>query len=170
MERYESNMKIGISCTLCSFFRDNVGELLNDDKHLSLLSVILSLNILRRILYRRWIYHCLDLYQVIENKLDEVESTLIYFKELTVKRDKESELETYIDNVLLYIGDENTNPPGLSGRDRTHYKGSFLSVTKLVFKVLKPRPTSNATLHGLSIKLSALRVVKAIFPNFDVFS
>ena len=66
---------------------------------------------------------------MIENKLDEVESTLIYLKTLTVKRDEESEVKAYIDNVLLYTGDENTNPPGLSGRENTHYKGSFLSVT-----------------------------------------
>ena len=60
---------------------------------------------------------------MIENELDESESTLIYLKEITVRRDEESEVKAYIDNVLLYTGDENTNPPGLSGRERTNYKG-----------------------------------------------
>ena len=76
---------------------------------------------------------------MIENKLDELESTLVYLKEITVKRDEESEVEAYIDNVLLYTSDENTNPPGLSGKERTDYKGIFLFVTKLVCKHLEPK-------------------------------
>ena len=76
---------------------------------------------------------------MIENKLDELESTLVYLKEITVRRDEQSEAKAYIDNVLLFTGDENTNPPGLSGRERTDYKGIFLLVTKLVCKHLEPK-------------------------------